>query len=151
MSYITYGSGPHRAVLLHGWFGDAQCFTPMLQGIDPDRFTFAAMDFRGYGSAKGSTGPFNMATVATDAIAVCDSLGWAQFSVVGHSMGGKAALRTAILAPNRVQRVCAITPVWAGKAPLDQDTVQFFRSAAEQFDARRAIIDTSTGGRLPSY
>ncbi|MCK1675195.1 alpha/beta hydrolase [Bradyrhizobium sp. 150] len=151
MSYITYGSGPHRAVLLHGWFGDAQSFTPMLQGIDPDRFTFAAMDFRGYGSAKGSTGPFNMATVATDAIAVCDSLGWAQFSVVGHSMGGKAALRTAILAPNRVQRVCAITPVWAGKAPLDQDTVQFFRSAAEQFDARRAIIDTSTGGRLPSY
>jgi pimeloyl-ACP methyl ester carboxylesterase len=147
---ITYGNGPHRAVFLHGWFGDAHCFKPMLQGIDPDRFSFAFFDFRGYGSAKGSAGPFNLAAVAADAIAVCDSLGWAQFSVVGHSMGGKAALRTATLAPDRVQRICAITPVWAGKAPLDQDTFKFFHSAAEHLDARQAIINTSTGGRLPS-
>ena len=151
VNYITYGNGPHRAVFLHGWFGDAHCFKPMLQGIDPDRFSFAFLDFRGYGSAKDSAGPFNLATVAADAIAVGDSLGWSQFSIVGHSMGGKAALRTATLAANRIQRICAITPVWAGKAPLDADTLGFFRSAAEQLDARQAIVHTSTGGRLPSY
>ena len=65
MNHVLYGHGPVRAILLHGWFGDAHCFQPMLQGFDPERFCFASMDFRGYGAAKSSAGPFDLDTVAS--------------------------------------------------------------------------------------
>lgn len=151
MSHVVYGHGPVRAILLHGWFGDAHCFQPMLQGFDPDRFCFASLDFRGYGSAKSSEGPFDLTTVASDAIALADELGWEQFAVVGHSMGGKAALLTTVLATERVTRLCAITPVWAAPAPFDAETLGFFRTATEQLSVRQAIIHNTAGGRLTSH
>src|SRR6266478_2401761 len=151
MNHVLYGHGPIRAILLHGWFGDAHCFRPMLQGFDPERFCFASMDFRGYGAAKSSEGPFDLNTVASDAIALVDSLGWNEFAVVGHSMGGKAALLTTTLATKRVTRLCGITPVWAAPAPFDAETLRFFRTAAEQVSVRQAIIHNTAGGRLTSY
>jgi pimeloyl-ACP methyl ester carboxylesterase len=151
MSHVIYGYGPVRAILLHGWFGDAHCFQPMLQGFDPERFCFASMDFRGYGSAKSSEGPFDLTTVASDAITLADGLGWDRFAVVGHSMGGKAALLTAARAAQRVTRLCGITPVWAAPAPFDAETVSFFRTAAEQASVRQAIIHNTAGGRLTPY
>src|SRR5258705_6509936 len=30
MNHVLYGHGPIRAILLHGWFGDAHCFRPKL-------------------------------------------------------------------------------------------------------------------------
>ena len=151
MNHVLYGHGPIRAILLHGWFGDAHCFRPMLQGFDPERFCFASMDFRGYGAAKSSEGPFDLNTVASDAIALVDSLGWNEFAVVGHSMGGKAALLTTTLATKRVTRLCGITPVWAAPAPFDAETLKFFRTAAEQVSVRQAIVHNTAGGRLTSY
>jgi pimeloyl-ACP methyl ester carboxylesterase len=151
MSHFIYGTGPVRAIFLHGWFGDANCFRPILKGVDPERVSFAFMDCRGYGGEKESDGPFDIETVASDAARLCDHLDWESFSVVGHSMGGKAALRLATHVPGRVQRICAIAPVWAGKAPIDQEALRFFRSAAMDVDVRRAIIHDTTGRRLSDY
>ena len=151
MSYFIYGSGSVRAIFLHGWFGDANSFRPILQGIDPSRFCFAFLDSRGYGGQKDSGGPFDMETIASDAMNLGDRLGWESFSIVGHSMGGKAALRLATRVPHRVQRLCAITPVWASAAPFDQETLSFFRSARALVATRRAIIHDTTGRRLPAY
>jgi pimeloyl-ACP methyl ester carboxylesterase len=53
-----------------------------------------------------------------------DSLGWNEFAIVGHSMGGKAALLTTTLATKRVTRLCGITPVWAAPAPFDAETLK---------------------------
>src|SRR5260370_36515522 len=118
MNHALYGHGPVRAILLHGWFGDGHCCQRMLRGFDPERFCFASMDFRGYGAAKSSEGPFDLNTVASDAIALADSLGWNEFAVVGHSMGGKAALLTTTLATKHVTRLCfaALRPF--GRLPL---------------------------------
>lgn len=147
---LLFGRGPHRAVVLHGWFGDAagyhRAFEPM---FDAERFTFAFLDSPGYGARKGQAGPFNMAAVARDAIALADSQGWERFAIIGHSMGGKAALRVAVDAPARVTRIIGITPVWAGAAPFDAATLGFFRAAAGSLDVREAIIDKTTGERLP--
>jgi esterase len=74
MSHVVYGYGPVRAILLHGWFGDAHCFQPMLQGFDPERFCFASMDFRGYGAAQSSEGPFDLTTVCTENLIRVDAV-----------------------------------------------------------------------------
>ncbi|WCM28613.1 alpha/beta hydrolase [Sphingomonas sp. QA11] len=145
-----HGHGPSRIIAIHGWFNDSAAFDGMLPGFDPDRFSIALPDLRGYGPRRSSSGPFNMATAAADMLAVADQLGWTRFSVIGHSMGGKAALALAVAAPERVERVIGITPVWAGPAPFDPPTLGFFRAAAGDVGTRQAILDTTTGERLPS-
>lgn len=148
----VYGHGPIRALFIHGWFGDAMDFDSMLvAAVDQERFSIARLEIRGYGEARHSGGPYNMDTIARDALDLADKLGWKRFALIGHSMGGKAALRVAELAPERVERLCGVAPVWAGPTPFDADTLAFFRSARDAVEARRGIIDLTTGGRLPSY
>lgn len=150
IGYSLHGSGPVRAIALHGWFNDGHAFAPLLAGLNPEVASIATMDYRGYGLSRLLGGPYDMATVAADALALADHLGWDRFALIGHSMGGKAALMTAVQAPDRIERICAITPVWAAPAPFDPDTLAFFRSAAESIEAREAILNLSTGQRLPA-
>jgi pimeloyl-ACP methyl ester carboxylesterase len=144
-----YGNGPVRVVFIHGWFGDAHDFDAMFAAIDPTVFSFACVEYRGYGSRKGETGPFDVAIIAKDAVALADRLGWDRFSVVGHSMGGKAAFKVAAEVPRRVERLCGVAPVWAGRSPFDEKTIGMFRSAKSAAPSRQGIIANTTGGRLP--
>ena len=139
-----------HVLVLHGWLGDWTVFRPLLPALDADRFTFAFVDYRGYGGSRDETGPFTIDTIADDAVALTDHLGWGGFSVIGHSMGGKAALRVAVQAPERVEKIVGVTPVWAGVAPFDEATTAFFRSAATGLAARERIIRNTTGERLPA-
>ena len=149
VGHFIHGDGPVRAIVLHGWLGDWSVFAPMLPALDPTVFSLAFMDCRGYGASKAAPGPYDMATVAADAERLADELKWSQFAVVGHSMGGKAALQLAVNASERVTRILALNPVWAGPAPFDTDTLAFFRGAAGDIALRVAILDNTTGGRLP--
>jgi pimeloyl-ACP methyl ester carboxylesterase len=143
-----HGTGPQRAIVLHGWLGDWRVFEPMLPALDPNQFSLAFMDARGYGASMDSSGPFDMRTLAEDAKNTADQLGWESFAVIGHSMGAKAALRLAIDYADRVTRILALTPVWASPAPLDAQALALFRGAATDLELRAAILDNTTGGRL---
>jgi pimeloyl-ACP methyl ester carboxylesterase len=150
IGYVVHGRGPARAIVLHGWFGDRRVFEPMLDALDADRFSLAFLDYRGYGGSRDMQGPYTIDTIAADAEKLASHLGWGKFAIVGHSMGGKAALRVTVNIPERVSRILALTPVWAGPAPFDEATVELFRAAARDVAVRQAIINNSTGARLPS-
>jgi pimeloyl-ACP methyl ester carboxylesterase len=89
-----------------------------------------------------------MAEIAADTIALADRLGWTSFSVVGHSMGGKAAQKVAMDAGTRVKSVVAITPVPAFAMPVDQAAFDFFNAACESDEVARALIGDSVGNRV---
>jgi pimeloyl-ACP methyl ester carboxylesterase len=144
--FQLYGDGPQHVVALHGWFTDHTIYRSILPALDPERFAIAMMDQRGYGQSHPSDGPFDIATVAQDAAILADELGWSRYAVVGHSMGGKAALKLAIDRPQAIETVIAVTPVWAGPAPFDEETREVFRAAAGSAAARRGIIAHSTAG-----
>src|SRR3712207_4028066 len=106
------GDGPHRVLALHGWFGSAGLGWGALPGlIDRNRFTWAFLDFRGYGERRDVTGEHTIAEAAADAVALADELGWDRFSVVGHSMGGIVAQRVLADTGDRVERLAGISPV----------------------------------------
>lgn len=151
VEHLRYGTGPVRAIFIHGWFGDVHDFDAMFAAVDPAEFSIACVEFRGYGAAKASDGPFTIDAIAEDAIALADELGWSDFAVVGHSMGGKAALRVATKVPDRVERLCGITPVWAGRSPFDEERLEMLRGARHTPAVRQGVIHGTTGGRLPSY
>jgi len=149
IAHKLHGHGPVRIIALHGWLGDAGDFDPLLPALDPALYSLAAMDYRGYGGSKDEEGPYTISQIALDALALADRLGWDGFDVLGHSMGGKAALLLAGLAPRRVRRLAGITPVFAGPVPFDCETADLFARAADEVTLRAAIIDETTGRRLP--
>lgn len=142
------GQGPRKVIVLNGWFGHAKGWGPLVHHLDTSAFTYAFMDYRGYGSRKGSGGPYTMAQIAEDTLALADGLGWERFALVGHSMGGMAIQHVLADAPERVQALVGITPVPAGGFPFDDKGWAFFSSAAGDGGVRRAIIDLTTGNRL---
>ena len=144
------GHGDHKVICLHGWFGSAEGWGPFVDVLDPKAFTYAFMDYRGYGGSKDVPGEHTMKEISADAIALADALGWETFSLVGHSMGGMAIQRVLADAPRRVRKLVGISPVPASGVPFDDATWGFFTSAAESAASRHGIIDLTTGKRLTS-
>jgi pimeloyl-ACP methyl ester carboxylesterase len=144
----TIGNGPTKVVVIHGWFWDHRVFTPMFDCLDADRYTFAFIDIRGYGNSRNVSGTYSIGEVAADAIALADQLGWREFHVVGHSMGGKAAQKVAMDARARVQSVVAATPVPASALPFDDAVFGFFAAACERDEMALALMADSVGNRV---
>ena len=147
-THHVVGTGPHHVLVLHGWFGDSHAFTPIESALTRSDFTYAFMDYRGYGGMRDVHGAFTMDEIAADALALADHLGFAQFSVVGHSMGGMAVQRMLALAPDRVRKLVALTPVPASGVAFDTAGWALFSGAADNPHNRFAIIDFTTGNRL---
>jgi pimeloyl-ACP methyl ester carboxylesterase len=147
-SHIRIGKGPHNVIALHGWFGSAASWGPFANVLDEARFSYAFMDYRGYGGSKNLPGTYSMEEIAADALALADRLGWDKFSLLGHSMGGKAVQQVLADAPGRVRKLVALTPVPASGVPFDDEGWKLFSSAAASAGARKGIINFSTGGRL---
>ncbi len=143
----SVGHGDHAVVCLHGWFGSAEGWGYLPEVVDGDRFTYWFPEMRGYGARREETGEFTMREYAADALAAADEVGLDRFSVLGHSMGGKAAASLLAMAPDRVRALVGVAPVAPAPVPLDEQGRALFFGAPGNDDNRRAIIDFTTGGR----
>jgi pimeloyl-ACP methyl ester carboxylesterase len=148
IGHTLVGGGPERVIVMHGWLADHTVFAPILPYLDAARFSYAFVDYRGYGKSRDIAGNHDMAELAGDAIALADHLGWRRIHLVGHSMGGMAIQRVILDAAGRVKSAVAITPVPASGVPLEGEHLALFAGAAENDANRRAIVDFSTGSRL---
>ncbi|MFJ8869960.1 alpha/beta fold hydrolase [Streptomyces sp. NPDC102473] len=147
IAHRLLGSGDHRVLVLHDWFGTSAGWGSFLDYLDGDTFSYAFLDYRGYGDRKAVTGAYTLAEIADDALTLADELGWQRFSLVGHSMGGKAVQQVLAQAPQRVRKLVGLAPVPAGAYPLDADGEALFYGAAQDRDKRLAIMDLVTGQR----
>ena len=147
-THLLIGSGPHKVIGLHGWFGHANGWGPFAQHLNGKDFSYAFMDQRGYGGMKGKGGPYTVEQIARDALALADHLGWQRFSLIGHSMGGVSIQQVLVAAPERVRALVALTPVSAAGVPFDEQGWQLFSAAGSDPQARRNIFDFTTGNRL---
>ncbi|MGK4581488.1 alpha/beta fold hydrolase [Kitasatospora sp. HPMI-4] len=150
ISHRTIGDGGHRAIVLHDWFGTSAGWGPFLDHLDGAAFTYAFLDYRGYGQRADVPGDFTLAEIAQDVLALADQLGWDGFSLAGHSMGAKAAQLVLAQAPDRVRRLAGVAGVPAGAYPLEGEAYELFHGAPDRPGNRRAILDLVTGHRAPA-
>lgn len=143
----TVGSGPVKVIALHGWFGSAEGWGMLPDLVDGDTYTYAFMDYRGYGARRGVGGDHSMAEISADALALADELGWDRFALIGHSMGGMAVQRVYCDAPDRVTALIGICPVPASGVPFDIEGWTLFDGAAHDDANRYTILDFTTGNR----
>lgn len=145
--HTVVGSGATKVIALHGWFGSATGWGMLPDLVDPDVYSWAFLDYRGYGARRDVAGEYTVPEIAADTVALADQLGWDRFALVGHSMGGSAVLRVFADVPERVRAVVGISPVPASGVPFDDQARSLFDGAAQNDDNRYAIIDLTTGNR----
>lgn len=148
-TFHRVGNGSHPVLVLHGWFGDAGSFEHAEPWLDRQTFSYIFMDYRGYGGMRSVGGQYTIDEIAVDALGLADALGLGTFNLMGHSMGGMAMERIAVLAPERIRAMVAVAPVPCGGISYDPATRRLLEEAAVHLDNRKAIINRSTGGRLP--
>jgi pimeloyl-ACP methyl ester carboxylesterase len=92
-----------------------------------------SFDNRGVGRSSQPPGPYTVAQMADDAVAVLDAAGEASAHLYGVSLGGMIAQEVALRNPERVNRlvVGATTPGGASAVAADQETLAFFQRRAE--------------------
>ena len=149
IGYTTLGSGEEKILVLHGWFGDYAVWEPTFNSLDKETFTYVFMDYRGYGKSIDIAGDYSMSEIASDSISLVNELGWENFHVVGHSMGGMAIQRLILDMDDRkrIKSSVAIDPVPACGAQLDDESWALFEGAIKNDENRYNILNFTTGNR----
>ncbi|CAI6080373.1 alpha/beta fold hydrolase [Cohnella sp. JJ-181] len=88
-------------LLLHGYCGSGGYWTDVLPLLSAHARVIAP-DARGHGETAATEGTYAMELLAEDALQLLDALNIRQAFVLGHSMGGYAALALAERAPDRL-------------------------------------------------
>ncbi|MFE2879651.1 alpha/beta fold hydrolase [Streptomyces roseus] len=147
IAHRRIGTGPVRVIVLHDWFGTCANWGSALDYLDPEGFSYVFLDYRGYGDRRDVTGRYTLPEIADDVLALADEIGWDTFSLMGHSMGGKAIQQVLVRAPERVEKLIGINPVPAAPYEMDDATHALFHGAAGSAENRRTILDLVTGHR----
>jgi pimeloyl-ACP methyl ester carboxylesterase len=112
------GTGGLPVIFLHSYAGSSAHWANQLAHLRPTRRALA-IDFRGHGqSTPPDSNGWSVDSLATDIAAVVDAKGLERFVLVGHSMGGSAAIAYAGAHPERVAGLVVVgTP---GQTPPEQ-------------------------------
>lgn len=150
IAYTIIGKGAIKVVVLHGWFGSHTVFTPLFHLLDTQTFTYLFVDYRGYGKSRELAGEYSIREISDDVLALVAKLGWNEFHLVGHSLGGLAMQRIMLDVdkPERIRSAIGICPVPACGYPLDEEAAELFAYAIQHDEGRYAILDYTTGSRL---
>ncbi|NCC34508.1 MAG: alpha/beta fold hydrolase [Chloroflexia bacterium] len=99
---LEAGTGP-LVLLLHGFAGSGEDWRPTVAAVANMGYRAMAVDALGFGrSAKPGDAPYSLALMARIYTGILDQCGVTQATLIGHSMGGKYALATAVLHPERI-------------------------------------------------
>lgn len=156
LHYREYGSPQHPQVLiLHGLFGASDNWASQAKLLAAD-FHVLALDARNHGQSPRAPS-MGYPDMAADVIRLMDRFHLEQAALVGHSMGGKTAMLTALTHGDRIRRLAVVDiapkryprhhdDVLAALADLDLASLKS-RGAAESLLAR-SIHDRSVAAFL---
>jgi pimeloyl-ACP methyl ester carboxylesterase len=130
--YEVFGKG--RPVLfLHGWLGSWRYWLPSME-VASSHFRTYAFDLIGFGDTYQRAIEPSISAYAEQVIRFLDALGIERITLVGHSMGGMVALKTAIEHPERVDRVVTVGAPIVGSSLALLLKLTAFRPVARGMD-----------------
>ena len=99
-----FGKSDNKLVILHGLFGSGDNWRSIAQKYLVQDFEVYLVDQRNHGRSFHHD-EHNYVTLAQDVIDLLDSLGLNRITLLGHSMGGKTAMRLAQMAEDRLAKL----------------------------------------------
>jgi len=115
-----------------------------------DEFRVVLFDNRGVGDSDAPPGPYTVAQMVEDAVAVLDAVGATRAHVVGVSLGGYIAQELAVTHPERVEKLVLLSTAVAageGAVPMPQRGVDGFTRFPQlsRDDGLRLLVENSLG------
>jgi pimeloyl-ACP methyl ester carboxylesterase len=110
LAYQVFGAG-RPLILLHGGFGSVEMFGPNLERLAGGRRVIG-VDLQSHGRSPAADRPMRFETMADDIAALIRELGLERASIMGFSLGGAVALRTAIQHPDLIDRTVLVSTVF---------------------------------------
>lgn len=102
----TGPEGNTNLVILHGLFGDLNNWKAIATRLS-DSYRVHCLDLRNHGDSPHAIG-MTYAEMASDVAHTCKSLDIKNTHVIGHSMGGKTAMKLALDTTNLVNKLACI-------------------------------------------
>ena len=92
-------------VFIHGFQASAKIWRMVQQALPADRYASIAINNRGAGASEAppEEADFGVQPFAADAFELVNQLGWRDFTLVGHSMGGATVAQFAVDHPELLQ------------------------------------------------
>jgi pimeloyl-ACP methyl ester carboxylesterase len=119
--YLMRGAGP-PVLVLHGWGASIEAAYPIVTGLAPVTSVYVP-DLPGHGQSELPPAPWGVAEYQAFVAAFMDALGIERAAIVGHSNGGRIAIRMAATEPARAARLVLVDS--AGIRP--KRTLRYYR------------------------
>ena len=130
--YEVHGEG-EPIILLHGGFGGVVEFSQLLPALAETRQVIA-VELQGHGHTADIDRPLSFEVMADDIAALIEHLGLEKADILGFSLGGGVALRTAIDHPEVVNKLILVSTAFnragirpeflAGMSGMNADAAQ---------------------------
>ncbi len=142
------GTAPALA-FLHYWGGSRRTWRLVLSRLRPDQ-AFVNYDQRGWGDSANAPGPYDLQRLADVAQSVIAALGYTNYVLVGHSMGGKIAQALAARRPAGLAGVVLVAPAPAVPVGSTQQLQELTMHAYDNEQTVQKSIDQMLTHWLPS-
>lgn len=127
ISYKIYGKTDKPwLVLIHGLGGSQNTWKPVIEELSKS-FQVLTYDQRGHGDSTVEKENYSSATMARDLLALMDKLEIKQAHILGHSMGGRTAIRFGSQYPDRVLTLTIEDMHPLGRTKLLPDMIEVSR------------------------
>ena len=98
MKYLKYGSSENFIVFLHGWGADKNSFLWTKDYLK--NYSLVYIDFRGFGDSDEPEKPWSVFDYVQDVKNLLDGFNISSLILVGHSFGGRVAIKFSFLYQN---------------------------------------------------
>ncbi len=121
LRFKRYGKGP-PVVILHGLFGSADGWHPVARALG-EHFAVHVIDQRNHGGSVHSA-HMDYEIMAEDTRDFMTRMGIGRAGLIGHSMGGKTAMRVASRFPEIVATLIVVDITPRGYPPIHADAIE---------------------------
>lgn len=145
LTYFREGNGP-VLLYLHGWGQNHQAFLPLIESLG-EGYEHIAIDCPGFGASSMSPEAWDTGNYAECVVNLMDQLQIERATLVGHSFGGRVAVRMAHRWPHKVERLILIASAGLKRkvAWTKKLRVQTIQKSAKLL---QAIVPNPWGSRL---
>ncbi|GAA0600982.1 alpha/beta fold hydrolase [Kribbella sandramycini] len=144
----SYGETGTPVVVMHGLFGSGRNWMTAARRLATEHRVFA-LDLRNHGSSP-HVDTMSYPEMADDVRETIEGLGTGPVALVGHSMGGKTAMLTALFYPAVVERLVVVDAAPVTYPPAFVEFAQAMRNADLTSVQRRADVDAQLAAAVPT-
>lgn len=141
MYYEVRGTG-QPLILLHGGVGSTGMFSEIMPGLASSREVIA-LDLQAHGRTADIARPLSYEATADDVAALMKTLEIKQADVMGYSLGGGVALRTAIQHPELVRKLVVVSAPFKARWLVSGDPGHDVQYRSRECREYEAVSDVS--------